>query len=94
MSKCYLTRYDEYPIYEPAEGGYYYSGQDVKEYYECDSIEEAKQKLLEIKDELEENGFNVWEDGAYLKSKYIGDGILFTIEETLGENKKGWHPYC
>ena len=93
MSKYYLTRYDEYPIYEPAEGGYYYSGQDVEEYLECDSFEEAKQKLLEMKDELEENGFNVWEDGAYLKSKYIGDGILFTIKETLGENKRGWHPY-
>ena len=94
MSKCYLTRYDEYPIYEPAEGGYYYTGQDYVEYLECNSIEEAKQKLSEMKDELEENGFNVWEDGAYLKSKYIGDGILFTIEETLGENTKGWHPYC
>ena len=22
----YLTYYEEYPIYEPAEGGYYYSG--------------------------------------------------------------------
>lgn len=94
MKKYYLTRYDEYPIFEPAEGGYYYAGQDWEEYWECDSLEEAKHKLLSMKDELEENGFIVWEDGAYLRSRYVGEGILFTIEETLGENVKGWHPYC
>lgn len=25
----YLTFYSEYPIYEPAEGGYYYAGNEV-----------------------------------------------------------------
>ena len=25
----YLTYYKEYPIYEPAEGGYYYAGNEV-----------------------------------------------------------------
>lgn len=25
----YITHYEEYPIYEPAEGGYYYSGNKV-----------------------------------------------------------------
>ena len=25
----YVTHYEEYPIYEPAEGGYYYSGNQV-----------------------------------------------------------------
>ena len=94
MSKCYLTRYDEYPIYEPAEGGYYYSGQDVEEYYECDSMEEAKQQLANMKEELEYCGFEVLEEGAYLRSKYIGEGVLWVIENELGENKRGWHPYC
>ena len=27
----YVTHYEEYPIYEPAEGGYYYSGNQVVE---------------------------------------------------------------
>lgn len=27
----YLTHYAEYPIYEPAEGGYYYAGNQVVE---------------------------------------------------------------
>ena len=26
MTMYYLTYYEEYPIYEPAEGGYYYAG--------------------------------------------------------------------
>ena len=28
----YLTYYEEYPIYEPAEGGYYYSGCNAVEW--------------------------------------------------------------
>ena len=27
----YLTHYEEYPIFEPAEGGYYYAGNQVTE---------------------------------------------------------------
>lgn len=27
----YVTHYEEYPIYEPAEGGYYYTGMEVVE---------------------------------------------------------------
>ena len=29
MAKFYITMYEEYPIYEPAEGGYYYAGRTV-----------------------------------------------------------------
>lgn len=29
----YLTHYSEYPIYEPAEGGYYYAGQQADSYF-------------------------------------------------------------
>ena len=27
----YITHYEEYPIYEPAEGGYYYTGNQIAE---------------------------------------------------------------
>ena len=94
MKKYYLTYYEEYPIFEPAEGGYYYAGQNYDAYWEYDSLEEAKQQLLEMKDNLEEDGFVVYDDCAYLYSKYIGNGSKWFIEETLGENTKGWHPYC
>lgn len=80
MSKVYLTRYEEYPIYEPAEGGYYYAGQQVDEYYECDSIDEAKKVLLKLKPELEDEGFKIFEDGAYYHTQYIGEGIRWIIE--------------
>lgn len=56
----YLTHYHEYPIWEPAEGGYYYAGNDVmestrKSKRQCkkDFEEIWRQCLLEN----EENGF-------------------------------------
>lgn len=27
----YISHYEEYPIYEPAEGGYYYAGNQIVE---------------------------------------------------------------
>ena len=41
----YLTHYTEYPIYEPAEGGYYYAGNEANEYYRLNSVKQAKRKL-------------------------------------------------
>lgn len=89
----YLTHYTEYPIYEPAEGGYYYAGREAGTYYECDSIKQAKCKLKELAEELEEEGFVVCEDYAFLSSKYIGEGEQWIIEEVYGSENSGWHPY-
>ena len=51
----YLTRYEEYPIYEPAEGGYYYPGNEVVA-HERLSKRQAKRKLEAIwKECLQEN---------------------------------------
>ena len=43
MSKYYVTMYSEYPIYEPAEGGYYYAGKAAEDLIEneYETIEEA-----------------------------------------------------
>ena len=43
----YVTHYEEYPIYEPAEGGYYYSGNQVVE-HERLSKRKAKQLLEQL----------------------------------------------
>lgn len=43
----YLTHYEEYPIYEPAEGGYYYAGNEVVA-SERLSKRQAKKKLSQI----------------------------------------------
>lgn len=56
----YISHYEEYPIYEPAEGGYYYSGNQLTE-SERMSKRSCKKELLRIWDECvkenEERGF-------------------------------------
>ena len=56
----YLTYYKEYPIYEPAEGGYYYAGNEVAQ-SERMSKRKCRSRFNEIWKECEkeniENGF-------------------------------------
>lgn len=47
----YITHYEEYSIYEPAEGGYYYSGNQV--------VDSEKMSKRACKKNLLENGKNV-----------------------------------
>lgn len=55
-----ISHYEEYPIYEPAEGGYYYAGNQLVE-TERMSKRACKKKLLEIWEECKidnaERGF-------------------------------------
>ena len=60
----YVSHYSEYPIYEPAEGGYYYAGNQIVE-SERLSKRKAKQKFEEIwKECLKENEENGFVEGA------------------------------
>ena len=56
----YISHYEEYPIYEPAEGGYYYAGNQLVE-SERKSKRACKKELLRIWEECqkenEELGF-------------------------------------
>ena len=56
----YLSYYEEFPIYEPAEGGYYYPGNQLIN-SERLSKRQAKRKFEEIWEEClkenDENGF-------------------------------------
>ena len=56
----YISHYEEYPIYEPAEGGYYYAGNQLVE-SERKSKRACKKELLRIWEECqrenEEFGF-------------------------------------
>lgn len=87
----YLTHYVEYPIYEPAEGGYYYAGREATEAYECDTVDEAKEILAD----LEAEGFviNANNTKAFLHSKYIGDGEMWAIEKAYGSHESGKQIY-
>lgn len=89
----YLTHYTEYPIYEPAEGGYYYAGREANEYYRLNSVKQAKRKLAKMQKELEAEGFEVFEDRAYMCSKYIGESESWIIEKVYGSHESGRQIY-
>lgn len=101
--RYYLTHYKEYPIYEPAEGGYYYAGADYDCYWESDSLTEIYDKFNEMKSELKEEGYTIWEfeykdidmgTMAVKYSRYIGYGEYWLLEENLGSDVHGYEPYC
>ena len=93
----YLTHYTEYPIYEPAEGGYYYAGQQADSFYRLNSLKQAQRQLKKMQKNLEKEGFNVFIQGnyceAYRHDKYIGNGELWTVEKVYGSQNSGWKPY-
>ena len=99
----YLTHYEEYPIYEPAEGGYYYSGNQATE-TERLSKRKAKAEMKRLWEEAQEENkdmperhrWNLSRDGNTLwrSSKYIGEGESYVIERKFGSQKRGWVPYC
>ena len=94
----YITHYEQYPIYEPAEGGYYYAGNQAVEY---DRLSKRKAKAMireiwnEVKDDPDEewyisnDGNMIWKD-----SRYIGEGESWVIERKLGSKERGRVPYC
>ena len=55
----YLTHYEEFPIYEPAEGGYYYAGNEVSEYSKL-SKRQAKKELYKLWEELDEENLKMF----------------------------------
>ena len=89
----YLTHYIEYPIYEPAEGGYYYAGREAGSFYRLNSVKQAQRTLAKLQKELEDEGFVVCEDHAFLPSRYIGEGERWVIEKVYGSQNSGRRPY-
>jgi rubrerythrin len=91
----YVTYYSEYPIYEPAEGGYYYAGRDAVWSQGFNSEEEARQFLNDF---IVEDGED-WEqdqDGRYtVHGKYIGQDQTIKLEPNQDYLSAiaGWHPY-
>lgn len=98
----YLTIYEEYPIYEPAEGGYYYAGLAVVK-----SERMSKRKAKREFDKLAEELIKETKDDKYpwiklgtqgrqlVKDSYhIGEGSYICIENKQGKHSQGWHPYC
>lgn len=89
----YLTHYQEYPLYEPAEGGYYYAGNEAFESFTFLTKWGAKRHLAKMKANLEEEGFVVYDNRAFLPSKYIGEGESWRIEKKYGSHNRGKQIY-
>jgi len=91
-SKYYnVTLIEEYPIYEPAEGGYYYTGEECRS-VPCKTRKEARKILKEIGDDywLEKKN----EDYYANYSKYIGGNVICRIEKKYVTKSRGREPYC
>lgn len=106
----YLTHYELYPIFEPAEGGYYYEGCSVVQSIKL-SKNQAKRRFKRLCEEYKKDEREPWHDDRYglhisnlsnsecihvlrCTSKYIGDGEMWVIEKYSGSQTSGWHPYC
>ena len=81
-SYFYVTFYEEYPIYEAAEGGYYYTGREPAMCFaKCISYKKAK-RLYEKYCKIYNN-----------YSKYIGESQYCLIETKFGKNRLGKQIY-
>lgn len=97
----YISHYEEYPIYEPAEGGFYYSGNELvsserKSKRQCrKDFEKIWEKCLKENESntkypwIRANANYIFRDG-----KHIGEGESYTIERRQGHMEHGWEPYC
>lgn len=100
----YVTEYEQYPIYEPAEGGYYYTGTTLCHHIKTTSLKKARKLLKRLArnffdsegrlDNETEDYINSASNHIYLSSNHIGEGMEWHIETRLGKHEHGWHPYC
>lgn len=91
----YLTYYEDYPIYEPAEGGYYYAGTQECGVEEFKTLHDALARVKSASEELFVEDFTTgeideefWSSLATLGSttvageysKYIGESRYLVLE--------------
>ncbi len=104
----YLSYYSKYPIYEAAEGGYYYEGIEL---VEAQPMSLRKAKKIQAEWLADAEGMEGWKTrkeykpGTYCydelpglvfyhNGEYIGEGAFWVIERKKGSFVKGWQPYC
>jgi len=104
----YVSYITEYPIYEPAEGGYYYAGTQIQECREFSSWKKAnkcyqewRRWFLEEHDWHKERVHECVSGGCgkycnpsvYYNSRYIGEGERVTLTREKPV-ERGYEPYC
>lgn len=96
----YVTMYEKYPIYERAEGGYYYEGCSIVWSRSFQEFRKAKRFLRKlylsyVKDRCEKYWYEKSDHSRFGENgRYIGDGWFITLERTYGQYVHHWHPYC
>jgi len=104
----YVSFIKEYPIYEPAEGGYYYPGETVQACREFATWKKANKCFQRFRKEFlerhedEPERINDYVCGGIGKSggsavsycsRYIGEGERVEISKTKPQDH-GYEPYC
>lgn len=107
MAKYFVSYVTEYPIYEPAEGGYYYAGTTVQECYEFDTWKKANRFYQRCKKEFLDyhkgepqriNDFMCGGCGKWVNpfvkynARYIGDSEWVELTREMPV-EHGWKPY-
>ena len=94
----YVSYYDEYPIYETAEGGYYYAGTSATHSEWFNSLKAAQKFMDEYVTSAIADGEN-WKPygkrGYYIPSKYIGEQSYIILEPNKEylSRVSGYEPY-
>lgn len=99
----YVTMYGLYPIYEPAEGGYYYNGVQILESYGFQTFRAARKFLRKKYKELYRNPEQEVKGAEWhctpnhqhfgVDGKYVGKGWFIQLERKQGISVRGWVPY-
>ena len=90
--KYYVSYYEAFPIFEPAEGGYYYEGRQLIDSIKVGSLKRAR-RILKAESANLEHDF-VGKNHSYHQGRHIGDATYLYIETVKGKHESGWHPYC
>ena len=98
--------YDEYPIYEPAEGGYYYAGRECEMFERYDTYAEALREYEKMRDDVTAwyaDGYvdcdlyiEEYKNTTWFEGMHIGDGKIVRLEKPwqFKTLECGWKPYC
>lgn len=104
----YVSYIKEYPIYEPAEGGYYYEGEHVEICREFSTWKKANRYFQKLRKEFLEmhddepnrvndfvcGGVSFWHNPfVSYTSRYIGDGERVELTRKKPVDR-GRQPYC
>ena len=93
--KYYLTYYEAYPIYEHAEGGYYYEGRECIKWAESDKLTKLLDYAREMANDLELDFREGYYDNQYENLREILDeldefgAVMMAFEQSkyIGENR-------